>query len=153
LAKTISVHRHIDICFPCTLPIASLHRLGVGAKYQRLRTFLAFVGQSSVAYDSILAAKPIILMFGGVFLLYLYFHWLFLEEKEPLFIERYLRKKHGVWFFAFASIFLVLIMYLARASPLMMLAAAIGSATFFILYGLKQTAEESERNLVEVQAA
>jgi hypothetical protein len=110
--------------------------------------FLAFVGQSSVAYDSILAAKPIILMFGGVFLLYLYFHWLFLEEKEPLFIERYLRKKHGVWFFAFASIFLVLIMYLARASPLMMLAAAIGSATFFILYGLKQTAEESERNLV-----
>jgi hypothetical protein len=110
--------------------------------------FLAFVGQSSVAYDSIEAAKPIILMFGGVFLLYLYFHWLFLEEKEPLFIERFLKKKHGVWFFAFASIILVVIMYLARASPLMMLAAAIGSATFFILYGLKQTAEESERNLV-----
>ena len=39
-------------------------------------------------------------------------------------------------------------MYLAQASPMMMLAAAIGSATFFIIYGLKQTAEESERNLV-----
>jgi hypothetical protein len=38
-------------------------------------------------------------------------------------------------------------MYLARANPIMMLAAAIGSATFFILYGIKQTAEESERNL------
>ena len=52
------------------------------------------------------------------------------------------------WFFAFAAILLVVIMYLARADPLVMLAAAIGSATFFIVYGLKQTAEESERNMV-----
>jgi hypothetical protein len=87
-------------------------------------------------------------MFGGVFLLYLYFHWLFLEKKEPLFIERYLKEKHGVWFFAFAAISLVVIMYLAKASPMVMLAAAIGSATFFILYGLKETAESSERNLM-----
>jgi uncharacterized protein len=110
--------------------------------------FLAFIGQSETAYNAIEMSKPIILMFGGVFLLYLYFHWLFLEQKEPLFIERYLKQKHGVWFFAFAAIILVIIMYLSQASPLMMLAAAIGSATFFILYGLKQTAEESERNIV-----
>jgi uncharacterized protein len=109
--------------------------------------FLAFTGQSTVAANAIEAQKPIILMFGGVFLLYLYFHWLFLEKKEPLFIERFLKEKHGVWFFAFAAILLVLVMYLARESSMMMLAAAIGSATFFILYGLKQTAEESERNL------
>jgi hypothetical protein len=111
--------------------------------------FLAFVGQSEVAANAIEMQKPLILMFGGVFLLYLYFHWLFLEHKEPLFIERYLKQKHGVWFFAFAAIILVLVMYLARANSMVMLAAAIGSATFFILYGLKQTAEESERNLVE----
>ncbi len=83
------------------------------------------------------------------FLLFLYFHWLFLEKKEPLFIERFLKEKHGVWFFAFAAIILVVVMYLARANSMVMLAAAIGSATFFILYGLKQTAEENERNLVE----
>lgn len=111
--------------------------------------FLAFTGQSAVAAEAIEAQKPLILMFGGVFLLYLYFHWLFLEKKEPLFIERFLKEKHGVWFFAFAAIILVLVMYLARFNSMMMLAAAIGSATFFILYGLKQTAEESERNLVE----
>lgn len=111
--------------------------------------FLAFVGQSDIAANAIEAQKPLILMFGGVFLLYLYFHWLFLEKKEPLFIERFLKEKHGVWFFAFAAIILVIVMYLARADSMMMLAAAIGSATFFILYGLKQTAEESERNLVE----
>ncbi len=103
--------------------------------------FLAFSGQSDIAAKAIELQKPIILMFGGVFLLYLYFHWLFLEKKEPLFIERYLKEKHGVWFFAFAAIFLVVIMYLARANPMVMLAAAIGSATFFIVYGLKETAE------------
>jgi hypothetical protein len=82
-------------------------------------------------------------------LLYLYFHWLFLEKKEPLFIERFLKEKHGVWFFAFAAITLVIIMYLARFDSMLMLAAAIGSATFFILYGLKETAEANERNMVE----
>ncbi len=111
--------------------------------------FLAFTGQSQVAADAIEAQKPLILMFGGVFLLYLYVHWLFLEKKEPLFIERFLKEKHGVWFFALQLYILVIVMYLARADSMVMLAAAIGSATFFILYGLKQTAEEGERNLVQ----
>jgi uncharacterized protein len=110
--------------------------------------FLAFTGQSDIAARAIELQKPIILMFGGVFLLYLYSHWLFLEKKTPLFIERYLKEEHGVWFFAFAAISLVVIMYLARANSMVMLAAAIGSATFFILYGLKQTAESSEHNMM-----
>jgi len=110
--------------------------------------FLAFLGQSDVAASAIEQQKPIILMFGGVFLLYLYIHWLFLEKKDPLYIERFIKEKHGVWFFAFAAILLVIIMYLARADPLVMLSAAIGSATFFILYGIKETAEASERNMV-----
>jgi len=110
--------------------------------------FLAFLGQSDVTAQAIELQKPLILMFGGVFLLLLYFHWLFLEKKEPLYIERFLKEKHGVWFFAFAAIFLVVVMYLARSNPMVMLAAAVGSATFFIVYGLRQTAEESERNMV-----
>jgi hypothetical protein len=75
-------------------------------------------------------------------------HWLFLEKKEPLYIERFLKEKHGVWFFGFVAILLVVIMYLARFDPILMLSAAIGSATFFILYGLKETAEANERNMV-----
>ena len=108
---------------------------------------LAFTSESSVAASAIEAEKSIILMFGAVFLLYLYLHWLFLEKKDPLFIERYLKEKHGVWFFAFAAIILVVLMYFARADPIVMLAAAIGSATFFILYGLKETAEKGEKTL------
>ncbi len=109
--------------------------------------FLAFAGQSHVAAQAIQTQKPIILMFGGVFLLYLYFHWLFLEQKEPLFIERYLKAKQGAWFFAVAAVLLVVIMYFARFNSLMMLAAAVGSATFFLLYGLKETAQASEEHL------
>lgn len=115
--------------------------------------FLAFLGKSDVAANAIEMQKPIILMFGGVFLLFLYFHWLFLERKEPLFIERYLKQKHGVWFFAFAAIILVIVMYLARANSTMMLSAAIGSATFFILFGLnrqqRKTNEISSKELAE----
>ena len=110
--------------------------------------FLAFSGQSQIAETAITIQKPIILMFGAVFLLYLYFHWLFLEQKDHLYIERFLKEKHGAWFFAVAAVLLVIIMYFARFNPLMMLAAAVGSATFFIIYGLRETAKTSEENLV-----
>jgi uncharacterized protein len=110
--------------------------------------FLAFSGQSDIAARAIELQKPVILAFGGIFLLFLYLHWLFLEKKDPLYIERFIKEKHAAWFFAIASVLLVLIMYLARANSAMMLAAAIGSATFFIVYGLRETAEKNEAHMV-----
>jgi uncharacterized protein len=115
--------------------------------------FGSFVGGNDVAANAINAQKPIILMFGGVFLMFLYLHWLFLEKKDPLYIERFIKQKHGVWFFGLAGIVLVVIMYLARANAIMMLSAAIGSAVFFLLYGLKETAESAEQNLHSPQSA
>jgi hypothetical protein len=109
--------------------------------------FANFSGGSNLAANAINAQKPIILMFGGVFLIYLYFHWLFLEKKDPLYIERFLKAKHGVWFFGFAAVILVVVMYLAKANAMMMLAAAVGSAAFFLLYGLQETAESSYQNV------
>jgi hypothetical protein len=110
--------------------------------------FLAFSGQSQVAANAIEMQKPVILVFGGVFLLFLYFHWLFLEKKDPLYVERFLKEKHGSWFFAVVAIILLVIMFFARGNPTMMLAAAVGSATFFLLYGLRETAEKSEEKMV-----
>ena len=91
--------------------------------------FSSFVGGNAVAANAINAQKPVILMFGGVFLIFLYLHWLFLEKKDSLYIERFLKEKHGVWFFGLAGIILVIVMYLAKANALMMLAAAIGSGS------------------------
>lgn len=108
-----------------------------------------FTGNSSIAAEAIEQQKSLILVFGGVFLVLLYFHWLFMEKKHPLFFhEKLLKEHHDVWFFAFASIVLVLLLYFARASPNMMLFAAIGSAVFFIVYGFKETAERKEASLV-----
>ena len=121
--------------------------MAFGAESFTGKLYANFSGGSDLAANAINAQKPVILMFGAVFLLYLYFHWLFLEKKDPLYIERFLKAKHGVWFFGFAAVTLVVVMYLAKANAMMMLAAAIGSATFFLLYGLKETAESTQQGI------
>ena len=92
--------------------------------------------------------KGIILMGAGVFLLLLYLHWLFLEEKHPLFVQdRFIKPHYGVWFFACAAFILVLLLYLARHSPYLMLSAAAGNAVFFIMYGFREQAEKQKEKL------
>ncbi len=97
---------------------------------------------------SIEQSAPILLIGGGTFLILLFLHWIFLEEKnyglriEPKF------KKYGIWFFAVASIVLALIVWYAiRQHPMMAFSAVVGSTAFFITHGFKQNAEEGERNL------
>ena len=112
-----------------------------------VRSFTGTGNEATAA--AVEAQKPVILIFGGVFLLYLYWHWVFLEKKYPLFLERFVKKEFGIWFFGFAAISLVVIMSLARFSPNMMIAAALGSATFFILYGFKENSEKAEKRILK----
>jgi len=92
--------------------------------------------------------KGIILMGAGVFLLLLYLHWLFLEEKHPLFVvDRFIKPHYGVWFFASAALILVLLLYFARHSPYLMLSATAGNAIFFIMYGFREQAEKQKEKL------
>lgn len=92
--------------------------------------------------------KGIILIGAGVFLLLIYLHWLFLEKKDPYFVpDKLIKPKHGVWFFAFTAIILVTLLYFARTSYLLMLAAAIGNAIFFIMYGFREQAAKQEEAL------
>jgi len=92
--------------------------------------------------------KGIILLGAGVFLVLLYLHWLFLEKKDPYFVpDKLIKPHHGVWFFAFAALILVVLLYLARASFSLMLSAAIGNAVFFIIYGFREQAAKQEEAL------
>lgn len=95
-------------------------------------------------------AAPILLMGGGVFLVFLFFHWLFLEKKNfGLFGERFFQK-HGVWFFATVSIILaVIVWYSMKINPMLAFSAVVGSTAFFITHGFKENAEKVERELVE----
>ncbi len=107
----------------------------------------AFSGSSKFS-ELIDERKGIILLGAGVFLALLYLHWLFLEKKDPYFVsDKLIKPHHGVWFFACAAVILVVLLYLARDSFLLMLSAAIGNAVFFILYGFREQAEKQEEML------
>ena len=94
-------------------------------------------------------SAPMLLMGGGVFLIFLFFHWLFLEKKNfGLRGERYIASK-GVWFFAIVSILLAAIVWFAlEKSPMIAFAAVIGSTAFFIVHGFRQNAETAEKEML-----
>lgn len=103
-----------------------------------------------IVQDSIHRSAPILLVAGGVFLLFLFLHWLFLEDKKlglPR-TEKFFMTK-GVWFYACVSILLAVISWFAlKESTLMGFGAVIGSTLFFITHGFKQNAEEQEKKLL-----
>ncbi len=100
--------------------------------------------------QSIKESAPILLVAGGVFLLFLFLHWLFLEDKRlglPR-TEKFFMSK-GVWFYAAVSILLAVIAWFAlRESTMMGFGAIVGSSLFFITHGFKQNAEEQEKKLL-----
>lgn len=106
---------------------------------------LAMIGSDPAVAMAMEQSKYILLIGGGMFLLLLYFHWLFLEKKEPYFIpDKLIKPRLGVWFFAIAALLLTGLLWLEQARPLAMIAVATGNAAFFILYGFRQTAEQTE---------
>ena len=95
-------------------------------------------------------SSPMLLIGGGTFLIFLFFHWLFVEPKNyGLKGERFIHQQ-GVWFFAVISIILCFIVWFAlKKDYLMAFGAVIGSTVFFITHGFKQYAEESEKSLMK----
>lgn len=93
-------------------------------------------------------SSPPLLLGGGVFLIFLFFHWLFLEPKEfGLHVERFFSRQ-GVWFFAIVSVILSVIIWEAlKVDPMMAFAASIGSSVFFITHGFKEHAVRVELEL------
>ena len=100
--------------------------------------------------ESIEKSAPILLIAGGVFLLFLFLHWLFLEDKHlglPR-TEKFFMSK-GVWFYATVSVLLSILAWFAlKESSLMGFGAVVGSSLFFITHGFKQNAEEQEKKLL-----
>ncbi len=94
------------------------------------------------------SSKPL-LMGGGVFLIFLFFNWLFLEPKNyGLKGERFFHSQ-GAWFFAIISIFLTIIVWFSLGlSEVMAFGAVLGSTAFFIVHGFRQYAQEQEKKLV-----
>ena len=99
--------------------------------------------------ESIEYSTPILMLGGGVFLVFLFFHWLFIEDKHLGLATEEFFLKNGTWFYAVVSVILVGIVALAlKYNPVLALSAVIGSSAFFITDGFKKNAEENEKKLL-----
>src|SRR3989338_3041192 len=118
---------------------------------------LGFLGSFTASFSSdpevakvIEKSAPILLAGGGTFLVFLFFHWIFLEPKHYGLVGEEFIHRQGVWFFAVVSVLLSFIVWQAiKINPLMAFGAVVGSTAFFITHGFKENAEKMEREMIE----
>ena len=115
-----------------------------------LRILTAAINGSPVTERAIEEAAPVILIAGGVFLIFLFLHWLFMEPKSYGLRGEEFFESHGIWFFAVASIILTIIVWFAiQQDKMLAFGAVVGSTAFFIVDGFKQNAELKEKEIME----
>ena len=106
-----------------------------------------------VAMRAIHDSSPVLMMGGAVFFIFLFFHWLFLEQKNYGIPAERIIARQGGWFYAVASILLTAIVWFAIDDrPVLAFGAVVGSTAFFITHGFRQHAEEQERHLMSGDA-
>lgn len=112
--------------------------------------FTATFSNDPSVHEAIESSAPVLLSGGGIFLVFLFFHWLFLEPKNyGLKGERFFHSQ-GVWFYAVVSVLLaVVVWYALQRSEMMAFGAVVGSTAFFITHGFKQNAEHQEKKLMQ----
>lgn len=111
--------------------------------------FTATFSNNPHVKESIEMSTPVLMLGGGVFLIFLFLHWLFIEDKEFGLQTEAFFLKHGAWFYAFVSVILVVIVSFAvKINPQLALSAVIGSSAFFITDGFKKHAEKNEEQLL-----
>ena len=113
-------------------------------------SLLAAFSSDPKVHAAIEQSSPILLMFGGTFLIFLFFHWLFMEDKNfGLPGERFVRRQ-AVWFYAIVSVILaVIVWYALKSHPVIAFGAVLGSTAFFIIHGFRQNAELEEKKLLD----
>ena len=95
-------------------------------------------------------SAPLLLAGGGTFLVFLFFHWLFLEPKHYGLPHEEFFVAQGVWFFAVVSVLLSgLVWFALSKDPIMAFGVVVGSSAFFISHGFKENAERAEESLMK----
>lgn len=130
------------------LPFLILWMANPALSIAELFTF-AFSGSEEIV-QAVEGTKGYLLLGGGVYLLFVFLGWLFLEEKKYAFLVEHFIHKQSVWFYAIASVFLTTVVYLAIGrDPFLALSASIGASAFFITDGFRHNAEKKEKELLE----
>lgn len=112
-------------------------------------SFMASLNSDHKVMSSIEKSAPILLVGGGIFLIFLFFHWLFLEPKRfGLRGERFFLSQ-GVWVYAIISVILSIVIWFSlKVNPLMAFGAVAGSTAFFVTHGFKENAKVKEEYLL-----
>ena len=110
-----------------------------------------FSGDATVV-NSLAKSKPLLLLGGGIYLLFVFLAWLFLEEKKYAFLVEGFLHRQGAWFYTVASFLTTGLVYISlQRDPILALAATIGVSAFFLTDGFKKNAETQEKQLLSGQ--
>jgi len=104
---------------------------------------------NSEIMEAVEKSAPVLLICGGIFLVFLFFHWLFLEPKYFGLRSEARIQKHGVWFYATVSTVLATVVWFTiTLNPMMAFGAVVGSTLFFITTGFKENAAQMEKRML-----
>ena len=115
-----------------------------------VQAFMSTLSSDEGVIKAIEESAPFLLMGGGTFLVFLFFHWLFMETKNyGLYGEKFFHKQ-GIWFYTIVALLLAFLVWFGmKIHPYLGFAAVIGSTAFFITHGFKQNAEQQEKELMK----
>jgi len=113
-------------------------------------SFTATFSNDPKIHTVINQSAPILFMGGWVFLIFLFFHWLFVEPKNfGLRTERFFQSQWGR-FYAVVSILLTVLVWKGMSIDSMIgFWAVVWSTAFFITHGFKNYAEEKEQKMTQ----
>lgn len=117
------------------------------------QVFGSFFSKDGVVESSIEASKPVLLLGGGVYLFLVFLSWIFTEEKKYAFLVEGFIHRASIWFYAFSSVFMTMVIYFSvKINPILALSASIGATAFFMTDGFKKNAAAEEQKLLTSQA-
>ncbi|MBI5466742.1 MAG: DUF475 domain-containing protein [Candidatus Kerfeldbacteria bacterium] len=112
------------------------------------QAFIATFSRDPQVISALERAAPVLLISGGTFLLLLFVHWLFMEEKHYGLPGERLVHRLGAWFYSIASfIVLGLALVTMHRDVTLVIGTLVGSTAFFITHGFKSYAEEQEAGM------
>ena len=111
--------------------------------------FTAALSGNPAIHSAVQNASPVLLAGGGIFLLFLFLHWLFLEDKNIGLRGEKFFARHGRWFYAVVTLMLAAVIFFAlKIGSALAVSALAGAVAYFITNAFKERAEKAEERML-----